>query len=92
MLFGWTWYGDDSAEVPPDHLYWTCHWDISYVYAAFGMLTGQLLSGWLGLLATYIGGALLLVLGLQMIVASIRKEDKPFIAPVGAGLVLLRQV
>lgn len=54
----------------------------------FGMLTGQLLSGWLGLLATYIGGALLLVLGLQMIVASIRKEDKPFIAPVGAGLVL----
>ncbi|MDG8483841.1 manganese efflux pump, partial [Streptococcus pneumoniae] len=31
----------------------------------FGMLTGQLLSGWLGLLATYIGGALLLVLGLQ---------------------------
>ncbi|KDE31150.1 manganese efflux pump [Bacillus altitudinis MN12] len=54
----------------------------------FGMLTGQLLSGWLGLLATYIGGALLLVLGLQMIIASIRKEDKPFIAPVGAGLVL----
>ncbi|MEK5298913.1 MULTISPECIES: manganese efflux pump MntP [Bacillus] len=54
----------------------------------FGMLTGQLLSGWLGLLATYIGGALLLVLGLQMIVASIRKEDKPFIAPVGTGLVL----
>ncbi|UYO35432.1 manganese efflux pump MntP family protein [Bacillus zhangzhouensis] len=54
----------------------------------FGMLTGQLLSGWLGLLATYIGGTLLLVLGMQMIVASIRKEDKPFIAPVGAGLVL----
>ncbi|KPN13893.1 hypothetical protein AKG37_07380 [Bacillus australimaris] len=54
----------------------------------FGMLTGQLLSGWLGLLASYIGGALLLVLGLQMIVASIRKEDKPFIAPVGGGLVL----
>ncbi|MFS0654077.1 manganese efflux pump MntP family protein [Bacillus sp. 179-C3.3 HS] len=54
----------------------------------FGMLTGQLLSGWLGLLATYIGGSLLVVLGLQMIIASIRKQEEPFIAPVGAGLVL----
>ncbi|WP_353854329.1 manganese efflux pump MntP family protein [Bacillus sp. Bos-x628] len=54
----------------------------------FGMLTGQLLSGWLGFLATYIGGSLLLVLGLQMIIASISHQDEPFIVPVGAGLVL----
>ncbi|MGE6630354.1 manganese efflux pump MntP family protein [Bacillus sp. NPDC077027] len=53
-----------------------------------GMLTGQLLSGLLGLLASYIGGSLLLVLGLQMMIAAIKKQDTPFIAPVGAGLLL----
>lgn len=39
-----------------------------------GMIAGQFLSGALGALAGYIGGALLLVLGIQMIVASFNKS------------------
>ncbi|RCK12965.1 hypothetical protein DT075_07545 [Bacillus licheniformis] len=40
-----------------------------------GMIAGQFLSGALGALAGYIGGALLLVLGIQMIVASFNKSS-----------------
>ena len=51
-----------------------------------GMIAGQFLSGALGALAGYIGGALLLVLGIQMIVASFNKSGEQIISPHGFGL------
>ncbi|ASB87006.1 manganese efflux pump MntP family protein [Bacillus sonorensis] len=52
----------------------------------FGMMAGQFLSGALGALAGYIGGALLLVLGIQMIAASFNKDGEQIISPDGFGL------
>lgn len=53
-----------------------------------GMSIGKLLSTQFGMLATYAGGGLLLILGLQMIISSFRKDDDIRITPVGFGLLL----
>lgn len=51
-----------------------------------GMLIGKLLSDKFGVFASYIGGILLLLLGIQMIISSIKNENKPLITPIGSGL------
>ncbi|MBT2573023.1 manganese efflux pump [Bacillus sp. ISL-51] len=53
-----------------------------------GMAAGQLLSGFLGMLAVYVGGSLLFILGVQMIFAAFKQSEEPFISPAGAGLLL----
>lgn len=51
-----------------------------------GMIIGKLLSDKLGVIATYAGAVLLMLLGLQMILSSFKKDDSPLITPVGFGL------
>lgn len=51
-----------------------------------GMLTGRFLSERFGEIATYLGGGLLLLLGLQMIWSSLKEEEQSLITPVGLGL------
>jgi manganese efflux pump family protein len=53
-----------------------------------GMIAGKFLSNQFGTIATYIGGALLLILGVQMIWSSLKKEEGPVITPVGFGLMV----
>ncbi|KSU88807.1 hypothetical protein A2U94_05880 [Bacillus sp. VT 712] len=53
-----------------------------------GMFIGKLLSDKLGMLATYGGGVLLLILGIQMIYSSFKRDEEPFIKPVGWGLMI----
>jgi manganese efflux pump family protein len=53
-----------------------------------GMIAGKFLSNQFGTIATYIGGGLLLVLGVQMIWSSFKKEDSSVITPVGFGLIV----
>jgi putative Mn2+ efflux pump MntP len=52
-----------------------------------GILVGRFLSEQFGSIASYIGGALLLLLGLQMIVASFKESRDPLISPAGVGLI-----
>lgn len=51
-----------------------------------GMTIGRLLSIQLGHAATYIGGALLFILGVQMVIASFHHEQERWLRPVGIGL------
>lgn len=51
-----------------------------------GMIIGRFLSNQFGMLATYAGGTLLLLLGIQMIISSFKEDDSPLITPVGIGL------
>ncbi|WP_347548396.1 manganese efflux pump MntP family protein [Pseudalkalibacillus hwajinpoensis] len=53
-----------------------------------GMMIGRLLSVHFGTIATMIGGGLLLMLGLQMAASSLSSNDKPFVTPIGIGLLL----
>ncbi|WP_368658126.1 manganese efflux pump MntP family protein [Metabacillus halosaccharovorans] len=53
-----------------------------------GMLIGRLLSDTFGTIATLLGGTLLILLGIQMVVASFKKDEDPFITPVGFGLIV----
>jgi manganese efflux pump family protein len=53
-----------------------------------GMIAGKFLSNQFGTIATYIGGGLLLVLGVQMIWSSFKKEESSMITPVGFGLMV----
>ena len=53
----------------------------------FGIIIGRFISQQFGGIATYIGGMLLLVLGIQMIISSFKEQSQPFISPVGIGLV-----
>ncbi|MBB5355449.1 MULTISPECIES: manganese efflux pump MntP [Anoxybacillus] len=53
-----------------------------------GIVIGRLLSVQLGHMATYIGGVLLFILGVQMVVASFRHEQERWLRPVGIGLFL----
>ncbi|WP_144560242.1 manganese efflux pump MntP [Shouchella miscanthi] len=53
-----------------------------------GMITGQWLSGKYDVIATYIGGGLLLVIGVQMLLASFSEEENSKLRPVGIGLLL----
>jgi manganese efflux pump family protein len=53
-----------------------------------GMIAGKFLSNQFGTIATYIGGGLLIVLGVQMIWSSFKKEESSMITPVGFGLMV----
>ncbi|KAA9027835.1 manganese efflux pump MntP [Niallia endozanthoxylica] len=54
----------------------------------FGMLAGRFLSDQFGAVAVYIGGGLLLILGVQMIWSSLANNEESLITPVGFGLIL----
>lgn len=51
-----------------------------------GIVAGRFLSDKFGEIAAYIGGGLLILLGLQMLWSSLQKEDESLITPVGFGL------
>ncbi|MFC7391867.1 manganese efflux pump MntP family protein [Scopulibacillus cellulosilyticus] len=54
-----------------------------------GMLVGFVLSHHFGSIAAMVGGALLLLLGAQMMFISLTgKDDKPMVQPVGFGLII----
>jgi manganese efflux pump family protein len=53
-----------------------------------GMLAGKFLSEKFGAFATIIGGMLLVILGIQMIWSSFKKNDEKVITPIGFGLLL----
>lgn len=53
-----------------------------------GIIAGKILSEKFGNFATYVGGGLLLILGIQMIWAGFKKEESSLITPVGMGLML----
>ncbi|MGM7721856.1 manganese efflux pump MntP family protein [uncultured Metabacillus sp.] len=53
-----------------------------------GMLIGKALSDTFGTIATLLGGGLLILLGVQMVFASFKKDEKPLITPVGFGLIV----
>jgi manganese efflux pump family protein len=53
-----------------------------------GMITGKFLSDTFGSFATYAGGILLIVLGIQMVMSSFKEEETTLISPVGFGLLL----
>jgi manganese efflux pump family protein len=53
-----------------------------------GMITGKFLSDTFGSFATYSGGILLIVLGIQMVMSSFKEEETTLISPVGFGLLL----
>ncbi len=53
-----------------------------------GMIAGRFLSETFGTFATYAGGILLMVLGIQMFWSSFKDDDQTLVAPVGFGLLL----
>ncbi|NQD68138.1 manganese efflux pump [Bacillus haikouensis] len=53
-----------------------------------GMITGKFLSDTFGSFATYAGGILLVVLGIQMFMSSFKDEETSLITPAGFGLLL----
>lgn len=53
-----------------------------------GMVIGKFLSDKFGAFASIAGGVLLLMLGIQMILASFKKDDGPLITPIGFGLLI----
>jgi manganese efflux pump family protein len=53
-----------------------------------GMIAGRFLSNTFGAIAGYVGGGLLLLLGVQMIWSSLREDEESLITPVGMGLLL----
>jgi manganese efflux pump family protein len=53
-----------------------------------GMIAGRFLSNTFGAIAGYVGGGLLLLLGLQMIWSSFRDDEDSLITPVGIGLLI----
>jgi putative Mn2+ efflux pump MntP len=58
------------------------------VMPLLGMAAGRFLSEQFGAIAGYIGGVLLLILGVQMIWTSLGKESESIIRPVGIGLII----
>ncbi|MEH7107572.1 manganese efflux pump MntP [Bacillus sp. JJ1764] len=53
-----------------------------------GMTAGRFLSDKFGAVATFIGGLLLIILGVQMIWASLKPGEQKSISPVGIGLLI----
>jgi len=51
-----------------------------------GMIAGRFLSDQFGAIASYLGGGLLILLGIQMIRSSFKEDEESLIAPVGKGL------
>jgi putative Mn2+ efflux pump MntP len=58
------------------------------VMPLLGMAAGRFLSEKFGAFATIIGGSLLILLGIQMIWASLKAGDEKVITPVGFGLII----
>ncbi|WP_349410872.1 manganese efflux pump MntP family protein [Pseudalkalibacillus sp. SCS-8] len=56
------------------------------VMPLLGMSVGKQLTIYFGNLATWIGGILLVILGVQMIYSSFRSTDEPLITPKGLGV------
>ncbi len=59
-----------------------------FIMPLLGIGMGRLLSAKFGMFATYVGGALLLFLGVQMIYSSFKKGEDILIKPVGLGLIV----
>ncbi|MCA0988986.1 manganese efflux pump MntP [Guptibacillus algicola] len=53
-----------------------------------GLLIGKVISVHFGSIASMVGGGLLLILGIQMCLSSFTSSDKPFVKPIGIGLLL----
>ena len=53
-----------------------------------GILAGQFLSDKFGTIASFAGGLLLIILGVQMIWSSLRPGDDSLISPTGFGLIV----
>ncbi len=53
-----------------------------------GIVIGSFLSDQFGNIASIVGGVLLLLLGIQMIISSFKKDDEPMITPKGFGLLI----
>ncbi|MFE8701863.1 manganese efflux pump MntP family protein [Cytobacillus sp. FJAT-54145] len=53
-----------------------------------GMIAGRFLSDQFGAIASYLGGGLLILLGVQMIWSSFKDDDSTLITPVGMGLII----
>lgn len=53
-----------------------------------GIILGYFLSSHLGSIATYAGGILLLILGVQMFFSSFKDDAGPMIKPMGMGLII----
>ncbi|KGP71982.1 manganese efflux pump MntP family protein [Pontibacillus yanchengensis] len=53
-----------------------------------GMVLGRFLSNQLGSFTTMGGGALLIILGVQMFRSSFKKDDEPALSPIGFGLIV----
>ncbi|WP_100405724.1 manganese efflux pump MntP [Bacillus solitudinis] len=51
-----------------------------------GIAAGKVLSTYFDMIATFIGGGLLFIIGLQMVVSSLKSEDASLVKPVGWGL------
>ena len=51
-----------------------------------GMICGRFLSVQFGTFAAYAGGMLLVLLGVQMFISGIKREESAMLAPVGKGL------
>ncbi|MGE8205005.1 manganese efflux pump MntP family protein [Heyndrickxia sp. NPDC080065] len=52
-----------------------------------GIFAGHFLSDRFGIFAQYIGGILLIILGIQMALSGFKKEEKTIIKPFGWGLI-----
>ncbi|RWR13465.1 manganese efflux pump MntP family protein [Siminovitchia fortis] len=57
-----------------------------------GIMTGHLLSATFGKITGYIGGMLLVIMGVMMIVSSFRNEEQTIVAPIGWGLLFFSMV
>lgn len=53
-----------------------------------GIIAGHFISDKFGMIAQYIGGILLIILGIQMILSSLKKEERIVIKPFGWGLMV----
>ncbi|MGG1688829.1 manganese efflux pump [Heyndrickxia ginsengihumi] len=53
----------------------------------FGIIAGKFLSHTFGMIAQYVGGILLIILGIQMMAFVFKKEETSIIKPEGLGLI-----
>ncbi|WP_017725984.1 manganese efflux pump MntP [Halalkalibacterium ligniniphilum] len=53
-----------------------------------GIAAGKILSTYVGYIATWIGGGLLCLLGVQMVLSTFRVNTEPLVRPMGIGLLM----
>ncbi len=53
-----------------------------------GIGLGRMISAHFSGIATYIGGALLLILGIQMVISSFKSGEQTLVTPIGFGLII----